>query len=420
MMALAQPPYTVTTQAPIFAMPAGMGVPTQAMAEEAGEAIYSKATGYVGGWVRNLKLLCITTIIFCVFTFLFAGLTVYSNGETVEYGLDFESRSFVITPMIIPLVFIFFANVRQFATTRYNRAQNLDGQMVNEGNNGRRVTREVFSSLVYPSIISLVIFVCYITSFSLFFAYGTPRCATESLNENREWYYLLHKGACAVYNWGFLKLLLAGLIVTQTGLLMFYFYKSMPVDRRKQAGSLAEKMGGKAARAARAVPGAVVGASSAAAGVGSAAVGAGRRASGRATERARGAIREQATQRRQQRQQRQQQQQRVASSGVAQQLTTAANKKRAAERAKGMATRFKQQQQQQQRVASSGVAQRLTATANKRRAAERAKGMATRFKQQQPRPLSPRALQSAQNARRATPRPRPTVSPPSPVKLTRR
>ena len=139
-----------------------------------GESNYSKRTGYVGGWVRNLKFLCMNTIIFCVFAFIFSGLSVYKDGEKVNSGLDFESRSFVMTPIIIPLFFIFFANVEQFATTRYNRAQNLDGQMVNKVN-GRRVTTGVFSSLAYPSIVSITLFACYIASFSLFLEVFQPQ-----------------------------------------------------------------------------------------------------------------------------------------------------------------------------------------------------------------------------------------------------
>lgn len=344
----------IVTQVPFSTIPAA-NVPT----EEAAEPGYIQAQGHVGGWIRVLKFLCITTIIFCAFTFLFAGLTIYKNGETVESGLDFESRLFLMTPMVIPLAFMFFGDVTQFATMRYNVTTNLNGKLVNESNNGRKVTREVFSGLMYPSIITITLFICYVASFSIFFAYGTPRCVTESVNENKELYYIAHKGACHIYNYEPMKMILAGLILTQTVLLMFYFYKSMPVDRRKQAGSLAEEMGGKARKGVSAAPGAMVGA--------------GRKA-GAMADTGRRAIMKQAEKQRlkmQQRAQARAQQQRVANSQVAQDSTTAAKKRNAAQRIKSLASR------QRAKIANSSVT-----AAKKGNAAQRFKTLANRYRQQ--------------------------------------
>ena len=233
---------------PVQGIPVGMPqMVVQQNEKRENKPKYSEATGYVSSWVRNIRFLCATTIIFSLFAFLFAGLTIYSSdGETIEPPLDFESRSFVLTPTILPIIFLFFGSVQQFATARYNQERNLSGKLKLQTANGRKVTREVFDSIMYPGIVSIVLFGCYIASFSLFFAYGAPRCPTESLIKNEGWIYLAHKGACHVYNLGFLKLLLAVLIVAQTGLLMFYFYKSMAMDQKRNAGKLAKQMGGKA------------------------------------------------------------------------------------------------------------------------------------------------------------------------------
>ncbi len=222
---------------------------------EPNEPIYNEVSGYVNRWLSSLKFLCITTIIFSLFSLLFAGLTVYtSEGGVVETHLDFESRSFLLTPIIMPIIFLYANYILNIKWSdddaRFNRARNRSGRMVNK-KGGRIVTREVFAGWKFPTVVTIVLFACYIASFSLFFAYGTPRCATESLNNNQGEIYVLHKGACEVYNLGFIKLLLSFLIVAQTVAIMFYFYNSLNMQARNNVTKRAQNLGSASAKKVR-------------------------------------------------------------------------------------------------------------------------------------------------------------------------
>lgn len=146
---------------------------------------------------------------------MFAGLTVYnSEGGQVETYLDFDSRLFMLTPIILPILFLLSAKESGFVS-----------------DNGRGgVTR---------LIVTIGLFACYIASFAMFFAFATPRCATESLN-NQGWYVLPVSLVCHIYNLGFVKLLLSLLIVAQTGLIMFYLYNSF---ENKTRNRVAQRIG---------------------------------------------------------------------------------------------------------------------------------------------------------------------------------
>lgn len=187
--------------------------------------------GSVGKWHTTLKTLCIATFFFSVFSLLFASLTLYSSdGNVIERTLDFDSMTFLLTPCIASLLFLIFGSSTHFSTMRVNSQKNYQGKWVKQTENGGKIIKRVFDNKWVAITVTIVLYLCYITSFSLFFAYGTPRCATESLNNNTEFIYLLHKIACSIYNIGFMKMLLSLLILIQTGMLAFYLYKSMPID----------------------------------------------------------------------------------------------------------------------------------------------------------------------------------------------
>lgn len=200
----------------------------------------TQAKSFVDSWFSLLKIISYTTLFFCIFSVLFATLDVYdSDGNVVKNKIEFEAAQFLFTPAIIPVLFILFASAEQFSITQKNQRKNLTGRYSNKDNKGRDIVKKVFDGLVFPSVVTLAVYVCYATSFSLFFSYAGPRCASESLDKNDSLIYLLHKFACMIYNFPFTQLLLSILIAGQTIVLGYYFFKSMPLASRTNAGKFA-------------------------------------------------------------------------------------------------------------------------------------------------------------------------------------
>ena len=153
-----------------------------------------KVKGFVGQWLQRLREICFATLFFNCLAILFATLTVYTkDGDLVE-SFDFVSIQWMLLPSIIPALFLFFARVDQFASERLDQAPELDGRMVeSKMTNKKQIVRYVITSENFAYAVIFAVYAAYVTSFSLFFSYGSIRCETESLNQNTSPIFLLHK-----------------------------------------------------------------------------------------------------------------------------------------------------------------------------------------------------------------------------------
>ena len=216
-----------------------------------------KKESFVGKWFFSLKAICIFTISFSVFGLLFSVLDQYDDikldpklgkkvGTKIKDGTSLQSlegnTAFLFAlPILLPLFILVFLKAESFAEERSNEGRNRAGEM-KKVINGKEVTRMVFSNWPWALGVTLATWICFITSFIVFFFYGIPRCKKENQNLNEGLVFSISKSACFLaFRLGIMQFIL-GLIIVMGSLSLWYlFYSAMPMSKRKKTNNYMDK-----------------------------------------------------------------------------------------------------------------------------------------------------------------------------------
>ena len=193
-------------------------------------------SGFVGDWFFALQAICACTIVFSGSALLFSFLDEYDEkGTKIKDGTSLESfkeKSYLFgLPILFPLFVWFFFKADKFAEQRANEGRNNRGRTVGVIN-GKQVTRMVFSNKYWAGGVTLLVWICFIGSFSVFFSFGIPRCKKENRELNTGWMSVPIKHACDGAFTIFGQIIIALIIVIGSGTLWYRFSSALPMPDR--------------------------------------------------------------------------------------------------------------------------------------------------------------------------------------------
>lgn len=193
-------------------------------------------SGCVGDWFFALKAICACTIVFSGSALLFSFLDEYDEkGTKIKDGTSLESlkeKSYLFgLPILFPLFVWFFFKADKFVAQRSNEGRNLSGRTT-VVINGKKVTRMVFSNEYWAGGVTLLVWICFIGSFSVFFSFGIPRCKKKNQELNTGWMSVPIKHACDGAFTIFGQIIIALIIVIGSGTLWYRFYSALPMPAR--------------------------------------------------------------------------------------------------------------------------------------------------------------------------------------------
>ena len=202
-----------------------------------------KIEGYVNKWFFVLKTMCLATLFFVGISITMARLDEYdSEGKIVKEGLSLSDLPKVDnllkfgTPSIIALVILLVFKPSYFKREMYNVTIGMDGQRTGAG----EVSKEVFSSVAYAGSITFTVVLAWMWGFSMFFE-STKKC--KFYDDNKQEDIIDNLSFCGIYNtFGeSVKLVFSVIIIFQISMLIYRFYKSMPLGSRRAANNQAKR-----------------------------------------------------------------------------------------------------------------------------------------------------------------------------------
>jgi len=165
-----------------------------------------------------------------------------SEGKIVKEGLSLSDLPKVDnllkfgTPSIIALVILLVFKPSYFKREMYNVTIGMDGKRTGAG----EVSKEVFSSVAYAGSITFAVVLAWMWGFSMFFE-STKKC--KFYDDNKQEDIIDNLSFCGIYNtFGeSVKLVFSVIIVFQISILIYRFYKSMPLGSRRAVNNKAKQ-----------------------------------------------------------------------------------------------------------------------------------------------------------------------------------